>query len=97
MVVRRGYRHPVTFAEARLRAAPIGHFVDVIANGFGAMPDYAAQVRPTDRWAVAAYIRALQLSAHASVDDVPAADRPRLDALPPAEPSEAHGTETEKR
>jgi len=48
-------------------------------SGFGAMPDYAAQIRPADRWAIAAYIRALQLSAHATLDDVPVAERGRLE------------------
>jgi mono/diheme cytochrome c family protein len=79
MVVRRGYRRPPSFADDRLRQAPVGHFFDVMTNGFGAMPDYAAQVKPSDRWAIAAYIRALQLSAHATLADIPAADRPRLD------------------
>jgi len=71
MVVRRGYRAPPSFHQDRLRNAPAGHFFDVITNGFGAMPDYAAQVRPEDRWAVVAYVRALQLSEHATVSDVP--------------------------
>jgi mono/diheme cytochrome c family protein len=50
----------------------------VITNGFGAMPDYAAQIKAEDRWAIVAYIRALQLSEHAAVADVPAADRSRI-------------------
>jgi mono/diheme cytochrome c family protein len=79
MVVKRGYRRPPSFADERLRQAPIGHFFDVITNGFGAMPDYAAQVRVTDRWAIAAYVRALQLSAHATLADVPPAERGRLE------------------
>jgi mono/diheme cytochrome c family protein len=62
MIVRRGYRQPESFHTDRLRQAAPGHFYDVITNGFGAMPDYRAQVRPEDRWAIAAYIRALQLS-----------------------------------
>jgi mono/diheme cytochrome c family protein len=86
MVVRRGYRRPPSFADDRLVQAPVGHFFDVITNGFGAMPDYAAQVRPADRWAIAAYIRALQLSAHAPVGDVPAAERARLDEARAAQP-----------
>jgi mono/diheme cytochrome c family protein len=80
MVVQRGYRHPPTYHQDRLRTAPVGHFFDVITNGFGAMPDYAAQIRAEDRWAIAAYIRALQLSQHAAVADVAAADRGQLDA-----------------
>jgi mono/diheme cytochrome c family protein len=78
MIVRRGYRRPPSYHDDRLRNAPVGHFFDVITNGFGAMPDYAAQVDVEDRWAIAAYIRALQLSAHARIDDVPAGQRDRL-------------------
>jgi len=78
MIVRRGYRQPPSYHIDRLRQVPIGHFFDVMTNGFGAMPDYRAQVQPRDRWAIAAYIRALQLSQHASEADVPAEDRPKL-------------------
>ena len=78
MVVRRGYRAPPSFHQDRLRAAPPGHFFDVITNGFGAMPDYAAQIRAEDRWAIAAYVRALQLSEHATVNDVPPDERQKL-------------------
>ena len=88
IVVQRGYKQPPSYFDARLRAQPIGYFYDVISHGFGAMPDYAAQIQPQDRWAVAAYIRALQVSRHANVADVPAADRPQLDAPPPAAPGE---------
>jgi mono/diheme cytochrome c family protein len=91
MIVRRGFRRPPVLTEQRLREAPPGYFFDVITNGFGAMPDYAAQVKVEDRWAIAAYIRALQLAGHASVDDVPAADRPRLDEVRrPEAPAETH-------
>jgi hypothetical protein len=65
MVVQRGYRRPPSFNVDRLRQAPPGHMYDVITNGFGAMPDYAAQVPVRDRWAIAAYVRALQLSQNA--------------------------------
>jgi mono/diheme cytochrome c family protein len=78
MVVRRGYRRPPTYHDDRLRNAPVGHFVDVIANGFGAMPDYADLVDARDRWAIAAYIRALQLSQHATLADVPERERGAL-------------------
>ena len=78
MVVRRGYRAPPSFHQDRLRAAPPGHFFDVITNGFGAMPDYAAQIRAEDRWAIVAYVRALQLSEHATVNDVPPDERQKL-------------------
>jgi len=79
MVVRRGYRRPPTFHQDRLRDAPVGHFFDVITNGFGAMPDYAAQIAVADRWAIVAYVRALQLSEHATAADVPADHRGDLE------------------
>ena len=78
MIVRRGFRRPPTFHIDRLRDAPVGHLFDVITNGFGAMPDYATQIPAGDRWAIIAYVRALQLSAHATLADVPAAERDRL-------------------
>jgi hypothetical protein len=78
MVVRRGYRRPPSLHIDRLRQVPNGYIFDVITNGFGAMPDYAAQVAPADRWAIVAYERALQLSQNATINDVPAADRAQL-------------------
>jgi mono/diheme cytochrome c family protein len=72
MIVQRGYKRPPSYHIDRLRRAPIGYFFDVITNGFGAMPDYSQQVEPRDRWAIAAYIRALQLSQGATQADVPA-------------------------
>lgn len=78
MVVRRGFRRPPSYHDDRLRNAPVGHFIDVMTNGFGAMADYRQQVEPRDRWAIAAYIRALQLSEHATIADVPDAERGRL-------------------
>ena len=78
MVVRRGYRRPPSLHDDRLRDAPVGHFFDVITNGFGAMPDYAAQIKAEDRWAIVAYMRALQLSEHATLADVPPAERDRI-------------------
>ncbi|HSF33440.1 MAG TPA: cytochrome c [Candidatus Tectomicrobia bacterium] len=83
VVVRRGFRRPSSFHIARLREAPIGYFYEVITNGFGAMMDYAAQVTPHDRWAIAAYIRALQLSQHATLADVPIEERQLLQELTP--------------
>ncbi len=71
MIVQRGYRQPPTFHSDRLRGAPVGHFFDVMTNGFGAMPSYSLQVPVEDRWAIAAYIRALQLSQYAAVDQIP--------------------------
>jgi mono/diheme cytochrome c family protein len=78
MIVRRGYRQPPSFHSDRLRQAPLGHFYDTVTNGFGAMPDYKAQIAPRDRWAIAAYVRALQLSQHVSVADIPQEDRQKL-------------------
>ena len=79
MIVRRGFRRPPSFSEERLRTAAVGHFYDVITNGLGVMPDYQTQVPVNDRWAIVAYVRALQLSAYAPLDVVPAADRGKLD------------------
>jgi mono/diheme cytochrome c family protein len=62
MIVRRGFRRAASFNDDRLRQAPVGHFFDAITNGWGAMPSYAPQIPTTDRWAIIAYIRALQLS-----------------------------------
>jgi len=78
MIVRRGYRKPPTYHSDRLRQAPNGYIYDVISNGFGAMPDYAAQIAPDDRWAIVAYLRALQLSQHAALTDVPANEQAKL-------------------
>jgi mono/diheme cytochrome c family protein len=72
MIVQRGYEKAGNFHTARLETAPLGHFFHVMTNGYGAMPDYSAQIAPADRWAVVAYIRALQLSQKATQTDVPA-------------------------
>ena len=72
MIVQRGFKAPPSYNTDRLRKAPIGHFFDVMTNGFGAMSEYTSQVSVADRWAIAAYIRALQLSQNASRADVPA-------------------------
>jgi mono/diheme cytochrome c family protein len=79
MVVRRGFKAPSSYHVDRLRQVPIGYFYDVMTNGFGAMADYSAQVPPQDRWAIAAYIRTLQLSQYAPVADVPEEERAELD------------------
>lgn len=79
MVVQRGYRTAASFHSEGVRNRPLGHYVDVMTNGFGAMPDYRAQVAPRDRWAIAAYIRALQLSQRATIDDVPPEERQKLE------------------
>jgi mono/diheme cytochrome c family protein len=78
MVVLRGYRRPPSLHQDRLRDAPVGHFFDVITNGFGAMPDYASQIKAPDRWAIVAYIRALQLSESATLADLPPSERARI-------------------
>jgi hypothetical protein len=80
MVVRRGLRRPPSFHLDRLREAPPGYFFDVMTNGFGAMQSYAHVVSARDRWAIVAYLRALQLSQRASLADVPEAERARLAA-----------------
>jgi mono/diheme cytochrome c family protein len=85
MIVQRGFRQPPSYHEDRLLDAPPGHFFDVMTNGFGAMQDYSAQVIPADRWAIAAYIRALQFSRRATMVDVPADRRAEMDAAPDAE------------
>jgi mono/diheme cytochrome c family protein len=78
MIVQRGFPPPPSFHIQSLREAPAGHFYQVITNGYGVMYSYAARVEPADRWRIAAYIRALQLSEHAAVTDVPDADRSKL-------------------
>ena len=71
MVVQRGFRRPPSFHIDRLREAPPGHFFDVMTNGFGAMASYTSRIPVKDRWAITAYIRALQLSQNATLADVP--------------------------
>jgi hypothetical protein len=81
IVARRGFkRKPASFQTDDLRAAPVGHFFDVITNGFGSMPSYENQIPVRDRWAIIAYVRALQLSQSAGINDAPAAERQRLEA-----------------
>jgi mono/diheme cytochrome c family protein len=69
---------PPSYHEERLKKQPIGYFYDVMTNGFGVMLNYSAQIKPEDRWAIAAYIRALQLSQDASINDVPAEERGKI-------------------
>ncbi len=71
-IVQRGYTPPPSFHIERLRQVPVGHFFDVITNGYGSMPEYKQQIPPQDRWAIAAYIRALQLSQHFPSSDLTA-------------------------
>jgi len=83
MVVLRGYRQAASYYTDKLIKAPVGHYYDVITNGFGAMPSYASRILPDDRWRVIAYIRALQLSESATLADVPA-DQQRSLTVEPA-------------
>ena len=83
IVVRRGFRRPSSFHSDRLREMPMGYYFEVVSQGFGVMMDYAAQVTPHDRWAIVAYIRALQLSQQATLADVPMAERQHLQDAPP--------------
>lgn len=92
MVVQRGLRQAASFHQDRLRQEKPGYFFDVITNGFGAMPDYATQIPVQDRWLIVAYVKALQLSQHASVDDVPADRRADLDGAPATTQSAAPAT-----
>jgi len=79
MVVRRGFRQAASYHTDKLIKAPVGHFFDVMTNGFGAMPSYASRVEPDDRWRIAAYIRVLQLSENATIEDVPTDQRAALE------------------
>ena len=83
MVVRRGFRRPPSYHIDRLRGMPVGHFFDVITHGFGAMPSLAGQVEPADRWAIVAYLRALQFSQHAPADELDETDRSKLRKVSP--------------
>jgi mono/diheme cytochrome c family protein len=85
MIVGRGFQRPTTLHEERLRQMPVGYFFDVMTNGFGQMSSYAAQVPVEDRWAIAAYIQALQLARHAPAAALDAEQRALLDT-PPAAP-----------
>src|SRR5271157_330988 len=78
MVAMRGMKHPPSYHQDRLRQEPNGYIYDVVTNGFGAMYGYSAQIPPRDRWAIVAYVRALQLSRNAHVADLPADLREKL-------------------
>ncbi|MBA3297504.1 MAG: cytochrome c [Acidobacteria bacterium] len=83
MVVQRGYRQPPSFHIDRLKTADAGYIFDVITNGFGAMPDYRAQIDARDRWRIVAYVRALQLSQSATAADVPGGNPDAANAAKP--------------
>jgi mono/diheme cytochrome c family protein len=82
MIVQRGYKQPPSLHSDRLRGVPDGYLFQVMSNGFGVMPTYAPQVSPRDRWAIIAYIRALQYSQHAALADVPESERAGLGGTP---------------
>jgi mono/diheme cytochrome c family protein len=82
MVVLRGFRQAASYYSEKLMQAPVGHFFDVVSNGFGAMPSYASRIMPDDRWRVIAYIRALQLSENSKLTDVPPDQRQNLPVEP---------------
>jgi Cytochrome C oxidase, cbb3-type, subunit III len=84
MVAVRGMKHPPSYHQDRLRQVPNGYIYDVITNGFGAMLGYSAQVPPRDRWAIVAYVRALQLSRNAKISELPPDVREKV-LHPPAE------------
>ena len=83
IVTQRGFRHPPSYHSERLRGVPVGHFFDVITRGFGAMTDFSDRIPPEDRWAIAAYIRALQYSRQAKLDELPADMRRELERSAP--------------
>ena len=91
VIVQRGFKRPISYHVDRLRQTPVGYFYDVITNGYGAMYSYASQVPVEDRWAIVAYVRALQLSQFAPVADVPADRHPELEASLQAPAPEAAG------
>jgi mono/diheme cytochrome c family protein len=94
MIVQRGYRKPPNFHSDVYREKPVGHFFQVISNGFGVMPSYAAQVDVKDRWLIAAYLKALQLSQNVPAKDLSETDRQKLDQ--PAAPNAAEESEGHK-
>ena len=92
MIVQRGLSRPPSFHIERLRLAPVGHFFDVITNGFGAMYSYASRIPVNDRWAIIAYVRALQLSQGATIQDVPESERGNIQQTSPAGSQAGGGT-----
>jgi mono/diheme cytochrome c family protein len=108
MIPQRGFRAPPSYHTQRLRNAPLGYFFDVMTSGFGAMPEYASQIPPSDRWTIVAYIRALQLSQNATAADIPAGQQVPSAApafrsepgsgatLPEIQPDATSGTESPK-
>jgi mono/diheme cytochrome c family protein len=91
MIVQRGFPQPPSYHTERLRQQPDGYYYDVITNGFGKMYSYASRIHPEDRWAIVAYIRALQLSQNFPVESLPESDLPLLESQPT--PGESNGSE----
>jgi hypothetical protein len=91
MIVQRGYKQPPSFHEERLRSMPPGYFFQVMTNGYVTMPSYALQVQPEDRWAIAAYVKALQLSRHVEATELTADERAKLDNPEPEPAAEGEG------
>jgi mono/diheme cytochrome c family protein len=91
MIVQRGFKKSPSYHEERLRNSPVGYFVDVMTNGFGAMASYSDKLSLEDRWKVAAYIRVLQVSQNVKIEDVPAAERAKLESGQPAAPAAPQG------
>ena len=85
MIVRRGFKQPISFHDQRLRESSVGYYFDVMSNGFGQMSSYASQIPVRDRWAIAAYIAALQLSQHVPVDRLSADEQQQLEVSPAIE------------
>ncbi len=94
MIVKRGFKAPPSYHIQRLRDAPVGHFYDVITNGYGSMYNYAAQIPPRDRWAIISYVRALQLSQNVQTADITPEMRAKLDAPKPEKESGAPDEKT---
>jgi mono/diheme cytochrome c family protein len=93
MIVQRGFKQPTSFHNPRLRESPVGYFYDVMTNGFGDMSSYAAQIQPQDRWAIAAYVKVLQLSQNVPAGELTADERRRLTTAAPAATGEAPAAE----
>jgi cytochrome c5 len=91
MVAVRGMKHPPSYHQDRLRQVPNGYIYDVITNGFGAMMGYSAQVPPRDRWAIVAYVRALQLSRNAKITELPPDLRDKVKNPGPSKQGESQG------
>jgi hypothetical protein len=98
-IVQRRFQQPASYHTDRLRQQPVGYCFDVMTQGFGQMSSYASQVPPEDRWAITAYIRALQFSQHALVAELPPSDRAQIDvaAADQAKTSPPHGAPSEAK